>query len=71
MVVSYFPAKCSFLNYIVFVQFIEIKYAEHDHTLQTVKTEFETTTSRLSKIVMNTCFHHYVQYKHKQNHGET
>ena len=39
-------------------QFVEIKCAEHDHTFQTVNTEFETTTSRFSKMVTNTCFHH-------------
>ena len=40
------------------VEFVAIKCAEHDHTLQTVNTEFETSsTSRFSKIVTNTCFH--------------
>ena len=28
-------------NYIISVQFVEIKYAEDDHTLQTINTEFE------------------------------
>ena len=45
-------------NYNISVQFVEIKCAEHDYTLQTVNTEFETTTSRFTKIVTNTCFHH-------------
>ena len=44
-------------NYNISVQFVEIKCAEHDHTLQTVNTEYETTTSRLTKIATNTCFH--------------
>ena len=39
----------------IFVEFVEIKCAEHDQTLQTVNTELETTTFRFSKIV--TCFH--------------
>ena len=46
------------------VQFVEIKCAEDDHTLQTVNTEFgEKTTSRFSYLP--------VQCKHKQNHMET
>ena len=45
-------------TYNISVQFLEIKCAEHDHTLETVNTEFETTTSRFSKLDMNTCFHH-------------
>jgi len=36
-------------NYNIFVQFVEIKCADHDLTLQ---TEFEKTTSKFCKIVL-------------------
>ena len=42
----------------IYVEFVEITCAEHDHTLPTVNAESETTTSRFSKIVTNTCFHY-------------
>ena len=46
-------------NYNIYVRFVEIKYAERDHTLQTVNTEFETLVMFMfSKIITNTCFHH-------------
>ena len=44
-------------TYNSYVQFVEIKCAEHDHTLHTANMEFETTTFKFSKIVTNTCFY--------------
>ena len=41
-------------DYDISVKFVEIKCAECDDTLQTVNTEFETTTSMFSKIVTDT-----------------
>ena len=43
-------------DYDISVKFVEIKCAECDDTLQTVNTEFETTTSRFSKIGTDTHF---------------
>ena len=45
-------------DYDISVKFDEIKCTKCDDTLQTVNTEFETTTSRLSKIVTDTYFCH-------------
>ena len=45
-------------DYDISVKFVEIKCAECDDTLQSVNTEFETTTSRFSKMVTNPCFYH-------------
>ena len=47
-----------FLKINISVQFVEIKCAEHDHTLQTVNTEIETTSSSFGKLVTNICFYH-------------
>ena len=55
-------------DYDISVKFVKIKYAECDDTLQ---TEFETTTSRFSRIVTDTYFLPRIQYKHYQNHMET
>ena len=45
-----FACKMYFLNCNISVQFVAIKQAENDHTLQTVNTEFETTAPRFIKI---------------------
>ena len=50
--------KRIFKNYNISVPFVEIKWAEHDLTFQTVNTEFETTASSFSKLVTITCFRH-------------
>ena len=66
---SYFPAK-RILKNIIF-QFVEIKCAEHDLTLQTVNRELETTASSFRKNSYEYLVSPRVQYKHKQNHVET
>ena len=60
-------------KYSISVHFVEKKRKAYSH-ITNVNTEFEPTTSRVNKIVTNTCFHHLynnIYYKHKQNHVET
>ena len=50
--VTYFPAKCSYKNCNISVQFVEIKCVEHDQALQNGNTDVETDASCFNKIVI-------------------
>ena len=54
-------------DYDISVKFVEIKCVECDDTLQTVNTEFETTTSMFSKIVTDTYFYHVCNVNTSRN----